>query len=518
MPLLHRHFVRIAKKYGGKPAFVDRIADRKITYSKALIASLIFADKFRGFEEGYMGIMIPTSAGCCLSILGAMMSGRTPVMINYSTGAARNAEYARKKCGFRTIVTSRALLEKIDCPVVDGMVFIEDIAGTISAADKIRAAIVSKLPARFILRSVHAGKEDDDAVVLFTSGSEKDPKAVQLTHRNISSNIRSFSEVVSLSSRDRILANLPLFHVLGLTVNMWTPLYHGMTIVAYANPLDYRMICSIVKEEAPTIMVGTPSFLWGYLRKSEPGDFGSLRLVVCGADKCPEALREDFYRRHGITVYEGYGTTETSPVISTNTPERNRPGSIGRVLPGVQVRIENYETGEDCRTGETGRIMVKGDLVMKGYFDDFEETSMRIRHGWYDTGDMGFFDDEGFLWHAGRLKRFVKIGGEMVSLVNVETVMEKFLPESASCCVVEVPDVLKGARIVAAVTQTIDEKVILQEMAAHLPNIALPKQIVVIEELPKMGSGKIDFRAVTEMVNELLKKEEGDTGGERARL
>lgn len=504
--LLHRHFVRVAKKYGSKPAIIDRTADRKITYGAALIASLLLAGKFRDYEKGYIGIMIPTSAGCCLAVLGALMSGRTPVMINYSTGAARNAEYAQKKCGFRTIVTSRTLLEKIDCPFVGGMVFIEDIVASISPAEKIRAAILSKLPVSFILRGAHAGKEDDDAVVLFTSGSEKDPKAVQLSHRNISSNIRSFSEVVTLSSNDRILANLPLFHVFGLTVDMWTPLYHGMTIITYANPLDYRMISSIVREEAPTIMVGTPSFLWGYLRKSEPGDFRSLRLVVCGADKCPEALREDFRRQHGITVYEGYGATETSPVISTNTPEHNRPGSIGKVLPGVQVRIENYETGEDCRPGETGRIMVKGDLVMKGYFDDFEETSMRIRHGWYDTGDMGFLDEEGFLWHAGRLKRFVKIGGEMVSLVRVESVMERFLPEGAACCLVEAPDAFKGARIVAAVTQKIDEKKILKQMASHLPNIALPKQIVVIEELPKMGSGKIDFRAVTGLVNDLVKK------------
>jgi acyl-[acyl-carrier-protein]-phospholipid O-acyltransferase/long-chain-fatty-acid--[acyl-carrier-protein] ligase len=477
MPLLHRHFVRTAKKYGSKPAIIDRMADKKITYGDALIASLLFAGKFRNYEKGYIGIMIPTSAGCCLSVLGALMSGRTPVMINYSTGAARNAEYAKKKCGFRTIVTSKALLERIDCPVVDGMVFIEDIVRAISPADKVRAAMVSKLPVPFILRSVNTGGENDDAVVLFTSGSEKDPKAVQLSHRNISSNIRSFSKVVTLSSEDRILSNLPLFHVLGLTVDMWTPFYHGMTIVTYANPLDYRMICTIAKEERPTILIGTPGFLWGYLRKSEPGDFSSLRLVVCGADKCPDALREEFFRQHGIAVYEGYGTTETSPVISTNTPDHNRPGSVGKVLPGVQVRIKNYETGENCGRGETGRIMVKGDLVMKGYFDDFEETSMRIRRGWYDTGDMGFLDEDGFLWHAGRLKRFVKIGGEMVSLARVEDVMEGALPEGASCCVVEVPDAVKGARIVAAVTQKIDEKKVLKQMASQLPNIALPRQI-----------------------------------------
>jgi acyl-[acyl-carrier-protein]-phospholipid O-acyltransferase/long-chain-fatty-acid--[acyl-carrier-protein] ligase len=253
------------------------------------------------------------------------------------------------------------------------------------------------------------------------------------------------------------------------------------------------------------MMVGTPSFLWGYLRKSEPGDFGSLRLVVSGADKCPDVLRREFLEKHGITLYEGYGATETSPVISVNTPEQNKPGSVGKVLPDVQARIENYETGKECRPEEVGRIMVKGDLVMRGYLDDFEETSMRVRHGWYDTGDMGYLDRDGFLWHSGRLKRFVKIGGEMVSLVRIEDILQKALPENVSCSVVEMPDALKGVRIVAAVTQEVDEKKILKMMSEHLPNIALPKKFVVIEELPKMGSGKIDFRTVTGMVQEIIR-------------
>jgi acyl-[acyl-carrier-protein]-phospholipid O-acyltransferase/long-chain-fatty-acid--[acyl-carrier-protein] ligase len=505
--LLHQHFVRTARRFGGKPAFIDRSSDKCITYSKALIASLILARKFRKYEKGRVGIMIPTSAGCSLAVLGVLMSGRTPVMINYSTGADRNARYARKKCGFKTIITSGALLEKINCPKVEGMVLIEEIMAGVTAAEKLKAAVISGLPVPLILKGMQGGENDDDVVILFTSGSEQDPKAVRLSHRNIFTNIRGLSEVLGLSSKDVVLANLPLFHVLGLTINMWTPLLHGMTIVTYANPLDYSTICDIIAQEKPSVMVGTPSFLSGYVRKAKAGDFGSLRLVFCGADKCPDALREEFSRRHGITVYEGYGATETSPVVSVNTPEFNRPGSIGKVLPDVQVRIENHETGEKCLTGETGRIMVKGDIVMKGYLNDFEETSMRVRNGWYDTGDMGFIDGDGFLWHAGRLRRFVKIGGETVSLLRVENVMEKFLPEDVSCCVVGVPDPLKGAKVVAAVTKPLDEKEILTQMSEHIPNIALPKQIVVIEEFPKMGSGKIDFRTVTEMVKAQLLKD-----------
>jgi acyl-[acyl-carrier-protein]-phospholipid O-acyltransferase/long-chain-fatty-acid--[acyl-carrier-protein] ligase len=506
--LLHHRFIEVAKRQGEKLAFIDRTAGREVSYSKALIASLLLAGKFKKYDKGFLGVMIPTSAGCGLSILGALMSGRTPVMINYSTGAEDNCRYAQDKCDFETIVTSKALLQKINCPHVDGMVYIEDIMAGLSTLKKIKAAAISKLPAAAIQKLVAGNSNQQDAVILFTSGSEKDPKAVELTHRNIVSNIESFSDRYKFTENDIFLANLPYFHVFGLTGNLWVPLYHGMSIVTYANPLDYRKICDIVRDDKPTLMVGTPSFYWGYLRKSEPGDFASLRYAICGADKCPDALREGFLEKHNMVLYEGYGTTETSPAISANAEGINKSGSVGLPFEGVQIRIEHYETGEECAVGENGKILVKGDLVMKGYFNDFEETSLHIRRGWYDTGDMGNLDEDGYLWHVGRLKRFVKIGGEMVSLIRVENALEKHLPDDVICCVVEVPDAIKGARIVAAVTAPVDEKKILKKIAADLPKIALPKIFTVIEDLPKMGSGKIDFRNVTRMVRQRLNNEE----------
>lgn len=502
--LLHHQFIHIAKQYENKPAIVDRTTNRRITYGRALVASLILAEKFKKYDEGFLGIMVPTSAGCALSVLGALMSGRTPVMINYSTGAAANAEYAQKKCAFRTIVTSKALLEKINCRVVEGMVFLEDLMASVSLFDKLKAALKSKLPAPNIIKKIHAGDENDTLFILFTSGSEKDPKAVQLTHRNIVSNIQSLEKVYELSANDIFLANLPYFHIFGQTANLWAPLYFGMTIVTYANPLEFKAICTIAREEKVTLMVGTPTFFWGYLNKSEPGDFSTVRIMLTGADKCPDALRKGFLDKHGIVLLEAYGATETSPAITVNTHKNNRPGSVGMVIPGVQVRMEHYDTGEECKVNEIGKILVKGDNVMKGYFDDFEQTSLSIRRGWYDTGDMGYMDEDGYLWHVGRLKRFMKIGGEMVSLIKVEDVLEKLLPENVQCCVVEVPDQLRGAKIVATVTQSIDEKTTLKRMSDHLPNIALPKQFVVIEELPKMGSGKIDFRKITDMVRDMV--------------
>ena len=502
--LLHQQFVRMAKKHAGKQAIIDKTTGKNITYSTALIGALILSSKFQKYEKGFIGIMIPTSAGCALATVGALMSGRIPVMINYSTRAAENAKYAQKKCKFKTIITSKALLEKINCPVIDGMIMIEDIMAGVTTGEKIKAALKTKLPVNMILRSIHEGDENDTAAILFTSGSEKDPKAVQLTHLNIGSNIINFGGFIKLSESDIILANLVFFHVFGLTVNLWVPFYYGMTMVTYANPLDFQTISKIARDEKPTLMVGTPSFFWGYLQKSDPGDFKSLRLRVAGADKCPDALREGYMTKHGVTLLEGYGATETSPVISVNTHEFNKPGSTGKVIPGVQVRLVNFETGEECKTREVGKIFVKGDSVMKGYYDDPELTADALVDGWYNTGDMGFFDEDGYLWHAGRFKRFAKIGGEMISLVKVENTLEKVLPVGVSCCVVEVSDEKKGSYIVATVSIEVNKTEILRNMMNELPVIALPRQFIVIKELPMMSTGKIDFRSVTKIVQEIL--------------
>jgi acyl-[acyl-carrier-protein]-phospholipid O-acyltransferase / long-chain-fatty-acid--[acyl-carrier-protein] ligase len=502
--LLHQQFVRKAKQHATKLAVIDKTTGKNVTYSRALIGALILSSKFNRYDKGFIGIMIPTSAGCALATVGALMSGRIPVMINYSTGAEANARYAQSKCKFKTIITSKSLLEKINCPVIEGMVMIEDIMTSVTTADKLKAALTTKLPVSMIFNTIQKGDEDDTAVILFTSGSEKDPKAVQLTHRNISSNIENFGSYVKLTDSDIILANLVFFHVFGLTVNLWVPFYYGMTMVSYANPLDFQAISKIARDEKPTLMVGTPSFFWGYLNKSEPGDFRSVRLMVAGADKCPDSLREGFMTKHGVTLLEGYGATETSPVISVNSHEFNRPGSTGKVIPNVRVRIENLETGEECKTREVGKVFVKGDSVMKGYFDDPDLTAEVLVDGWYNTGDMGFFDEDGFLWHAGRFKRFAKVGGEMISLVKVENILEKLLPEDVSCCVVEIPDDKKGSYIVATVTEEVNKTEILRKMLKELPIIALPRQFIVIKELPMMGTGKIDFRSVTRLVKEIL--------------
>jgi acyl-[acyl-carrier-protein]-phospholipid O-acyltransferase/long-chain-fatty-acid--[acyl-carrier-protein] ligase len=501
---LHHEFIKTAKIHAKKIALIDKTTGSEIPFERALIASLILYRKFKKINEGYIGVMVPTSAGCFLTVLGIVMARKIPIMINYSTGAAGNCTYAQQKCGFKTIITSKALCEKIGCDFVPGMIYLEDIMKQITLFEKIGAALKSKLGAATIISSLPRPDIEDVVVILFTSGSEKDPKAVQLTHKNIGSNIRDVTEVLHLSDQDVWMAILPLFHVFGYTTNFWVPMTIGMTTVTYANPLDYKAIPGMIRQYNTTIVAGTPIFFSGYLRESKPGDFESLRLLVAGADKVPDALRQGFKKKHGLDLLEGYGTTETSPVISVNLPEKNKPGSIGPLLPSVQVKIVDINTGAIQPAGREGKILVKGDLVMKGYFDDIEETSLRIENGWYDTGDMGMLDEDGFLWHRGRLKRFVKIGGEMVSLVRTENELEQVLPEGVECCVVEVPDSLKGARLVAAVTHKINEKEIIRKLSATLSPIEIPKTFIVIPDMPKLGSGKINFRIITQMVHKNL--------------
>ena len=504
--ILHHEFIKSAKTMPKKLAIVDCTTGKRVPYNKALIASMILARKFKKYEDTYIGVMVPTSAGSFLTSIALLMCGKVPVMINYSTGAADNCEYAQNKCGFKTIIASKALVEKIKCPPVDGFVFIEDIMVTVGTGDKLTAALQAARPIKMILGSLPKPDLDDNIVILFTSGSEKEPKAVQLTHRNVGSNIEGIMQAIPLTSDDSIMSILPLFHVFGFNTNFWLPMTQGMTAVTYANPLDYKKIPQLIREEKPTMITGTPIFYAGYLRESKPGDLESLKYVVPGADKTPDWIREGYREKHGIELLEGYGATETSPVVSVNRPDANKPGSIGLPLANVKVRITDVNTGEVLPAGQEGKILVKGDLVMKGYFDDLEETSLRIKDGWYDTGDMGIQDADGFLWHKGRLKRFVKIGGEMVSLVKTESVLEELLPKGVDCCVVEVPDARKGARLIAAVTGEVDTKKLIKQLGEKLPAISIPNQFVVFDELPKMGSGKMAFRLITDMVRKEIAK------------
>ncbi len=504
MRLDHGFIVR-AKKTPGALALVDGLSGKRFSYRKTLISALLLRRQLLALPDDYIGVMLPNGAGSVLTVLAVLLAGKVPVMINFSTGAADNCAYAQEKCGFRTIVTAKAMLEKIACPVVPGMVFIEDFIARIGSAAKLSALMLASLPKGMLIKRLGLGNLDETAVVLFTSGSEKQPKGVVLSHRNIAANISAFSERFNFTDRDIIISILPYFHVFGFTVNLWLPVLSGMRMICYPSPLEYAHVVELIREEKVSILVGTPVFLMGYLKKAQKADFQSLWLVVAGADTTPAWLFDAYRRDHQLNICEGYGATETSPVISVNDPEYRKEGSIGRPLSNLAVRIADIEKGDTLPAGQEGRILVKGPSVMHGYFDDFEETSMRLKDGWYDTGDIGMKDEDGFLWHRGRLKRFVKIGGEMVSLVRTESVLVGFLPDETQCCVVEIPDFRKGARLVAAMSgQTVDTDELQKACLKVLPAIAVPKIYLNFPELPKMGSGKIDFRRVTLMVKDHL--------------
>lgn len=502
--ILHHEFIRTAKKFPEKVAIIDKATGKDVPYARALIGALILKKRIAKINEEYVGILIPTSAGSILSVSATIMAGKIPVMINYSTGAENNCNYAKQKCGFNTIIASKALLEKIKCPVLPGMILIEDVMASVSILEKIGAALKAKKPAEKIIQKLPAADLDDSVVILFTSGSEKEPKAVQLTHKNIGANLEAIINTFKLTHDDILFSMLPLFHVFGYTVDNWLPLTTGMTNITFANPLEYKKIPELVRMEKPTMIAGTPIFFGGYLRESKEGDFASLRITIAGADKIPEWLRKGFMEQHGVRLLEGYGTTETSPVISVNTNEENRPGSIGKPLYNLTVRLVDPDTGKEVASGQEGKLLVKGDSVMKGYLSG-ELTAAAIKDGWYDTGDIAMVDEDGYIWHKGRYKRFVKIGGEMVSLVATELIMEELLPDGTSLCVVDVPDKIKGAKLVAALTAKIDEEEIIRRMSEKLPSIAIPNKFVILEELPKMGSGKVDFRTVAKMVQDELK-------------
>ncbi|MCF7919298.1 MAG: AMP-binding protein [Candidatus Cloacimonetes bacterium] len=495
--MLHLSFMISAQKNRKKTAITDLATDKSYTYDKLLIASLILKNKLSKYRSQYLGVMLPTTAGCHLTVIACLMSNKIPVMINYSMGAIDNCQQAIDKCGLTVIITSSKMLSKLKLKPIPEMIYIEDILKTVSIANKLQAVLISRLPNFLMRQFVHQGDREDVSVILFTSGSEQNPKAVQLTHRNIEHQIATLPDMAGATSEDIFAGALPLFHVFGLTITFWIPYLIGASIVTFANPLDYRFICENIRRYKVNFIVGTPTFFNGYLRRAKPGDFDSVRIGITGGDKLPEKIRLDFKNNHNVTVYEGYGATETSPVSSGNSRYNMRPGSIGKPVKGAQIKIVDTKTDRELPTGEIGKILVKGEMVMKGYLDDMEETCLHIRNGWYDTGDMGCFDEDGFLWHKGRLKRFVKVGGEMVSLVRVEESLLRLLPEDVQCCVVGLPDPVKGSEIVAAVSsEEINKLKIGIQLKLELPAIAIPRHFYHIPEMPIMGSGKINFREV----------------------
>lgn len=517
---LHRAFIAEARRRPWRFAMADDSMHR-VSFLVALARSVALARAMKGhWGTGEMtGLLLPPSVtGACLNI-AALLAGKVPVNLNY-TVSQESFDSAVSQCGITTVVASRAFVEKIKVSPRGEVVFLENLAPRISKTDRVLAlAMALLLPARLLERASGAKRRwalDDLATVIFSSGSTGDPKGVMLSHYNIHANLEGIAQVMRTEPRDRVLGVLPFFHSFGFTGTLFFPLVKGFGAVYHPNPMDARLVGELAARHRATIFVATPTFLQSYIRRVEPGKFGSLRFVLTGAEKLPDRVADAFEEKFGIRPYEAYGCTECAPAVTVNTAGYRAPGfhqvggkhgRIGHPLPGISVRIVDPDTMQPLPTGRPGLLLVKGPNVMRGYLGNPEKTAEVLTDGWYRTGDIAALDEDGFLVITDRLSRFAKIGGEMVPLVRIEEKLHELagLTQQA-LAVAAVPDEKKGERLV--VLHTLDEAAIATLLAAlpasGLPNLWIPRPEAFrrIDALPVLGTGKLDLRRINKLARE----------------
>ena len=488
----------------------------------------------------HIGVLLPNVNATPVVLLALWQQGRVPAVLNYSTGTATMLACV-ELAGLKQIVTSRMFLKraKLDAAPFEQagvkVIYLEDIRATISGWDKF-AAFLSTL---FTFhRSPLTSQPTDTAVILFTSGSEGVPKGVELTHRNILANIRQMMAVTDLTDQDRLFNCLPLFHSFGLTVGLLVPMVRGMFCFIYPSPLHYRVIPSVLYDRDCTVLLSTNTFLNGYGRKAHTYDFRSMRYLFAAAEKLQEATAQTWSQRFGVRVLEGYGATECAPCLSVNTPLEPSYGSVGRFMPGVEWRLEPVdgiggEAGEKVGEREsektpspsdapsptlplshsptcspappTGRLFVRGPNIMKGYLNPDANAKFQALGGWYDTGDIVSVDADGFVTIRGRLKRFAKISGEMVSLTAVEDALAGAFPHYGlrmATAVVTRPDEDKGEALICCTNEPRLTAAEIRDAikAKGLSNLCVPREIVVVKEIPKLGTGKTNHRELQQLV------------------
>jgi len=495
-----------ARKYPGRILLQD-ITMKELTYRKLLIGADVLSGQWRqllGTDQPRVGVLLPNVNALPVTLLSLWAAGRIPAVLNYTTGPAILLACARL-AGLKEIVTSKTFLErlKLDTRPLEAagikLVFLEEVRNRVTSTDKLLAA------ARALL---HPRLRDDDctpeqtAVILFTSGSEGDPKGVELTHRNLLANLRQMLAMIDLMDHDRFFNALPLFHSFGLTVGLLLPLVRGVFVFLYPSPLHYRVVPSACYNLNCSVFFGTNTFLMGYARKAHPYDFRSVRYLFAGAEKIQESTMAIWSRKFGVRVLEGYGATECSPCISVNVPMRPQPGSAGEFLPGIEHKLQHVEGIEE---EGAGRLFVRGPNVMRGYLNPEANARFKADSGWYDTGDIAKVDRNGFVYILGRLKRFAKISGEMVSLAAVEEAFTGAFPKYGlkfTIAVLARPDEDRGEKLVAVTNEpklTLDE--VRQVIRARgLGNLAVPRELRFVREIPRLGTGKVNIRELEKMV------------------
>ena len=492
--------IEAAKLHGGKWPAIEDPTSGGLTYKRVLQAVKILGAKLMPLapEGRAIGVMLPTSNGAAVTTLALMSGGRVPAMINFTSGAA-NVLGACRAAQIDTILTAHAFIDKARLEkliaAIEGkvrIVYLEDIRGTVSFGDKLRGALRARRP-------LVARKPDDWAVILFTSGTEGAPKGVVLSHRNVLANVAQAEARIDFGREDRLFMALPSFHSFGFMGGIVLPLISGVPTYFYPSPLHYRTVPELVYGICATYMFGTDTFLAGYARMANPYDFRSLRYIIAGAEPIKESTRRIYLEKFGMRILEGYGVTETSPVLALNTPMFNKFGTVGKLLPGMHARLEKVEGVE-----EGGRLFVSGPNVMLGYLRADNPGVLEPPHeGWYDTGDIVAIDEQGYIAIKGRAKRFAKIGGEMISLAAVEALAMELWPNYNSA-VVAMPDARKGERLVLVTDKHTATRADFQAYARsrHASELMSPAEVIVVDKLPLLGSGKPDLQTIQAMVKE----------------
>lgn len=447
-------------------------------------------------EGEHIGLLMPNMTATVGLLIGASAFGRVPCMLNYTAGA-EGMSNACRTARIRLVITSREFINKAN--LVDEVArlhdvelcYLEDLRGQFGVADKLW---LMGFAYHFPMLAVPQGHSELPAVVLFTSGSEGKPKGVVLSHRALLGQVEQIREILPLGPHDRIFNALPVFHSLGLTAGVFIPLYFGIPLFMYLSPLHYKVIPQLIREKRCTTLFATSTFLNHYAVYATPEDFRTLRYVIAGAEKLAEPVRVQWKEKYGIDILEGYGATELAPVISVNLPGAYRPGTVGRLLPRIEARVETVPG-----IGRGGELHVRGPNLMSGYYrfeqpGVLEPPSSSMGPGWYNTGDVVDIDPDGYLSIVGRLKRFAKVAGEMVSLEMVEDIARAASAEAmhAATCTA---DIHRGEAIILFTTDSCLTREQLAAAAHGLgyPEIAVPRRIRVVENLPLLGSGKIDY-------------------------
>jgi acyl-[acyl-carrier-protein]-phospholipid O-acyltransferase/long-chain-fatty-acid--[acyl-carrier-protein] ligase len=441
--------------------------------------------------------------------LAVMLAGKIPVNLNFTAGRSA-LESSIRKAGIRFCITAGPVKDKLkDFPWPEREVLLEKVVKLIKPS-AVRWAILAKLLPFWLMRRIiglSATGDRKEALLLFTSGSSGEPKGVALTHRNLLANANQFGEMLDLGESDTIMGALPFFHSFGSTVCLVFPMIEGVKVVTYPNPLETGKCAQLIEKYQATVMLATPTFLRGYMKRAEAHQLRSVRLSVTGAEKLPDELALAFEKRFGVPVMQGYGLTETSPVASFNLPNRApetdqptaRLGSSGKLVAGLNAEIRDPETEAVISLHSTGMLWLKGANVFDGYLDDPERTADVIQGGWFRTGDLARFDEDGFLFIEGRLSRFSKIGGEMVPHETVENKIVECLGLTGEgervVALTAVPDEAKGEALVVLSTRPIDTKALRDQLtAAGFTNLWIPKRIQQVDKIPILASGKLDLQ------------------------